>query len=235
MNISAFAPEELIGILVGLFLTLCVFSYIFGDNVLFRLAIHIFIGVASGYLGIILLLNVIWPKVIQPIVTWDNQSSNLILLLIPFLLSLLLLTKLIPRLTPVGSPIMAYLVGIGAAIAIGGALMGTLIPQVLATINLFDTQGTNQPDNVFLIFIIESIFILVGTLSTIIYFHFGARSSDGEVFYRSPFIESIANIGKFFIATTFGVLFANVLIASLSILASHWYQITSFILSIIRS
>ena len=130
---------------------------------------------------------------------------------------------------------MAYLVGIGAAIAIGGALIGTLIPQVIATINLFDFQQSTQPENIYWIVILESVFILTGTLSTLIYFHFGGRSSDGKSTNRSPIIESIATVGKFFIAITFGVLLANVLIASLSTLAAHWYQITTFILSIFKS
>ena len=40
---------DVIGAFVGFVLTLLVFSYIFGDNVLFRIAMHIFIGVAAGY------------------------------------------------------------------------------------------------------------------------------------------------------------------------------------------
>jgi hypothetical protein len=37
---------DLLGGFVGLLLTLLVFSYLLGDNVLFRITIHIFIGVA---------------------------------------------------------------------------------------------------------------------------------------------------------------------------------------------
>jgi predicted membrane protein len=40
-----------IGAIIGFILTIMVLSYIIGDNALFRLAIHIFIGAASGYAG----------------------------------------------------------------------------------------------------------------------------------------------------------------------------------------
>ena len=40
---------ETIGPIIAAVLTLLVFSYIFGDNVLFKLAAHIFVGVAVGY------------------------------------------------------------------------------------------------------------------------------------------------------------------------------------------
>ena len=42
---------SLIGGALGFLLTLCVFSYLLGDNALFRIAIHIFIGTAAGFVA----------------------------------------------------------------------------------------------------------------------------------------------------------------------------------------
>ena len=42
---------DLIAGWVSLVLTLMVFSYLLGDNVLYRLAIHVLVGVAAGALG----------------------------------------------------------------------------------------------------------------------------------------------------------------------------------------
>lgn len=44
---------DLIWTLIGFFLTLLVFSYIFGDNPVFRLVSYIFVGIIAGY-GVIL-------------------------------------------------------------------------------------------------------------------------------------------------------------------------------------
>ncbi len=56
-----------IGAIIGFLLTIMVLSYIIGDNALFRLAIHIFIGAASGYAAVLILYNVLWYQVLVPV------------------------------------------------------------------------------------------------------------------------------------------------------------------------
>ena len=46
--------------LVGFFLTLLVFSYLFGDNPLFRIVTYLFIGVSAGYTAAIILYYVLF-------------------------------------------------------------------------------------------------------------------------------------------------------------------------------
>ena len=53
--------------LVGFVLTLMVFSYIFGDNFLFRLASYLFVGVSGGYVGALVIDQVILPRLIYPL------------------------------------------------------------------------------------------------------------------------------------------------------------------------
>jgi len=53
-------------------------------------------------------------------------------------MGLLLLLKLSPRTARLGIPSMAFLVGVGAAVAIGGAIMGTLFPQTWASMQAFN-------------------------------------------------------------------------------------------------
>jgi hypothetical protein len=147
---------DLLGGFVGLWLTLLVFSYLLGDNFLFRIAIHIFIGVAAGFSAVVAFYNVILPQLILPLLS-GGQGERL-LLLVPLILSILLLAKVSPRLSRWGNVSMAYLVGVGAAVAIGGALMGTLFPQVRATINLFDLQAAQEGgSNIFFQFVNGSI------------------------------------------------------------------------------
>jgi hypothetical protein len=58
---------ELIAAFLGAIITLMVLSYLIGDNPLFRLAIHIFIGSASGYAGAIAWHNVLKPGLLDPL------------------------------------------------------------------------------------------------------------------------------------------------------------------------
>ncbi|HLV33734.1 MAG TPA: hypothetical protein VKY59_01415, partial [Spirillospora sp.] len=54
---------EQIGLWAGFVLTLMVFSYILGDNFLYRLAVYVFVGLAAGYIVVITWESVIWPWV----------------------------------------------------------------------------------------------------------------------------------------------------------------------------
>jgi hypothetical protein len=64
--------------------------------------------------------------------------------------------------------------------------------------------------------LISGSFILLGTVTTLAYFHFGARTAaDGSV-KRFFLFEWLARVGGIFIAITLGVLFAGVLVASLT-------------------
>jgi hypothetical protein len=217
---------DFIGGIVGFVLTLCVFSYILGDNLLFRLAIHIFIGVAAAYAAVMVWYNVIWTQLVLPLL------SGQLALLIPLLLSFLLLAKIAPRFSGLGNPVMAYLVGVGAAAAVGGAVFGTIFPQAGASANLFDhanlLQGKDTLD--YAVNFFNSGIILVGTLTTLVYFHFGVRGNDNFPQQRPLLLRGVSWVGQAFIAVTFGALFAGVYAAAVTALIERWTFLVEFIL-----
>jgi hypothetical protein len=221
---------EPIGVFVGFILTLLVLSYIIGDNVLFRFTVHLFIGVASGYAAMMVFYNVIWNQLFVPLIS--DPGANFALTIPPLLLGLWLLTKVSSRIARFGNPVMAYLVGVGAATAIGGAVIGTVFPQVQASASLFD-MGTAQNDGSSLVsWFFKGVIILTGTIATIGFFHFSTRSNEDHTEpQRFPFIDRIvAPIGTFFIATTFGALFVGVFSAALAALIERVYFLWNFIL-----
>jgi hypothetical protein len=132
-------PVDLIWTIVGFLLTLMILSYIFGDNVLFRLATYLFVGVAAGYVALTVAVQVLGPKLFVPLITGTFEQK--MLTLVPLILGLLLLLKMFPRLARLGNISMAYLIGVSAAVMVGGVVVGSLIPQVVATVNLFDLRA----------------------------------------------------------------------------------------------
>ena len=106
---------EIISALIGLILTLMVFSYLIRDNPLFRIAVYLFIGVASGYAATVVWHYVLVPKLFQSLSTLNPLT------IVPFVFGISLLAKLSPRTSWVGNFAMAILVGVGAAAAVGGA------------------------------------------------------------------------------------------------------------------
>jgi len=216
---------EFIGLAVGFLLTILVFSYLIGDNAFFRLAIHIFIGVSAAYVAIITVNNVIIPRLVLPLINGPQDERLLsIILLIP---SVFLFFKVTPF-KQLGSWPVAIMVGIGAAVAIGGAIKGTLFPQILGTINSVDpsayTITTSNWQRA-----ISGFIIVIGTITTLIYFHFGIKDHQGQSSERPPLIENISKLGKVFIAITFGALYAGVFLSALAALVERLSFIWEFL------
>ncbi len=215
-------PADLIWTIVGFVLTLLVLSYVIGDNPLFRLVSYLFVGIASGAVAVIAIYQVIWPKLILPILRGDYLT------LIPLLLSLLLIAKLFPRFSFLGNFSMAYLVGAGAAVAVGGAVMGTLISQTHALITPFSLATAAASENLISQFV-EGGFILVGTLATLFYFQFSARVQANQSIQRPQFVEVAGKLGQAFIAITFGALLAGVFGSAISALVERLaFLLTAF-------
>lgn len=205
---------DFIWMFVSFILTLMVFSYLFGDNSLFRFVSALFIGATTGYFFVILVFQVVLPRLVAPIL---NGS---VITLIPLLLSGLMLLKLSPKLAKFGNISMAYLVGTGAAVAIGGAVLGTLFGQIKGTLTAFDIlQHTAGTSPVFLI--LEGAFMLVGTIATLVYFNFGAKSTPQKGSKRGWISSIFAWIGQFFIAITLGAVFAGVLTTAITALVER--------------
>lgn len=228
-----------IGAIIGFVLTIMVLSYIIGDNVLFRLAVSIFVGVASGYAAVLILYNVIWHQVLVPLFEVFSSGKTASLLtyithVVPaIILAAWMVTKISPRLSRVSTPVLAFLTGIGAATVIAGAVRGTILPQVGASMNLLNIQAARPDMNDLVGWFINGVVILVGTVTTMIYFHFGVkRQEEGVPAQRSVVMEYLSTAGQGFIVVTLGVLFAGVYIAALSALLNRiqfiWDIITRF-------
>ena len=201
----------------GLALTIMVFLYLFiGDNALFRIVTYTFIGVASGYVAVIILFQVLVPRLIDPLL------GGQLFVLIPLLLGALLLFKLSPRLSFLGTWSMAVLVGVGAAVAVGGAIFGTLFGQVGGTIGIFprlgDLGAAMQQGLLadWVAQLMEGFFVLIGAICTLAFFHFGAPNRPNQPVRRTRFVEILGLIGQVFIGITLGATFAGVYIASIS-------------------
>lgn len=224
---------DLFGMIIGFVLTLMVLSYIIGDNFLFRLAMAIFVGVASGYAAVMVIYNVLWYQLIVPLLT--SPTQNLQITIPTILLGLALVTKGFNRNSRVGNSVLAYLVGVGAATAIGGAIFGTILPQAAASANLLNLAYAT-PGGIGLVgWLLKGLVILFGTLATLAYFHFGVRSEgEGSLPVRHPVIENVlAPAGKAFIAVTLGVIFAGVFSASLSALIDRMLFVWEFLQGIL--
>lgn len=206
---------EIVGLVVGFILTLFIFSFVLGDNPLYRFAVHLLVGVSAGYAAVIIIQNVLQP-VVQRVIDNPADPSNTILFF-PLLLALLLLLKLFPRVAWLGNSSMAILMAIGAAVGLVGAITGTLIPLVTSSYS-GELEGLGGG--------IAGLLVAILTICTLLYFHFTGRfDADGGVVM--PVWQKYAGlVGQVVITITLAALFAATLSTSLILLSN---RVTFFI------
>ena len=207
-----------IGFFVAAILTLCVFSYLLGDNALYRLAEHLFVAVALGYVSIVALHQVLWAKLFSPMLGAldDGNTGRVVLLLVPLVLGLLLLFKSSRRAGPLswfGNLSVAFLLGVGAAVAIVGGILGTLLPQVggASDVTRYMTRYGTVPG------LLSGIVAVVGTVGVLLHFTFG--SGEGRLAqFRSSVVRVWGGVGWLFVLIAFGALLATIFLSRLSLL-----------------
>ena len=207
------------GIWVAVVLTLFVFSYLLGDNVLYRLAEHIFVGVAVGYAVVVVFHIVLGSKLLIPMVEslGDGDWGRLLLLGISLLLGLLLFTKPFKSLSWLGSFSVAFLLGVGAALAIAGALMGTLLPQVDAAADITRYVRRYGPG----LGLFSGLVALAGTTGVLLHFYFGSGQEGGRARLRSGLVRVWGGLGRGFIFVAFGAILATTFMSRLSLLVGR--------------
>ncbi|MBN1889105.1 MAG: hypothetical protein JW850_14025 [Thermoflexales bacterium] len=223
MNLT-FTPD-FIGLLVAAFLTLCIFSYLLGgDFFLYRLAVAILVGGGAAYVLVAVVVNVIIPRVFLRMVNPANALDR-VFAAIALLMGTLIFTKVYQRPTSLlvwlGNISVAYLVGVGAGVAIGGAAFGTLFAQSQAAATF---QGSAIPGQSWLALLLNPIspFVMLAiTLAVLLSFTFllGARRGLGSAYAR--LVQPIASFGRAALAIAFGAIFASTYIASVSVLISR--------------
>lgn len=197
--------SESLALIIGLVLTLFIYSYLVGDNPLFRLAVHLMVGVSAGYALVIAIRRIFIP-VFTGILS-EPTSPETALWLIPIGLSLLLLFKWVGPMNWVGNMSLGILVTIGASAALFGAVAGTLIPQLLS----FETEGP-----------IFAILVALLTACSLLYFQFTAKVDpegvEEQAFRQRGWTALPAAIGQIVLMITFGAVFAGVFTTSLVLL-----------------
>jgi len=192
-----------IGTLIGFIITLLIFSYLLSDNFLYRLAVYAFVGITAAFSVIVTVESVILPLL--------DSTNEIIFFLIALLFTALLLIQPITGLGGINNIPLAFLVAVGAAVAMVGVIAGTLLPFVITT-------GQAVADLGF----VNGLIMIIGVVTSLAYFQFGAsQKNENEEPRRRLLNRTIATIGEGFIAVTFGTLYGAAILTSLTILTER--------------
>jgi hypothetical protein len=115
---------------VAAIVTLGVWSYAVGGGRIFRLAQYLLAGLATGYLVVLAVREVLVPWLLDPLVA--DPAGEPLLWVGLLLAAALVAGRWLPPVVP-AVPV-ALLVAATAAFALGGAVVGTLLPQLGASV-----------------------------------------------------------------------------------------------------
>jgi hypothetical protein len=199
--------------IIAIVLTIMVLSRIAGDNPLFRIAQYLFVGVSLG-----LAFVVAYHQVLRPAVsTAAGSSTGAIVYGIPLALGVLLLPRITRRqeYSWLANIPLALIFGVGAARAVGGAIIGTLVPQIL------DTSSRPRAGNP--LDIAGTVVLAIGTILTLATFYFTVPRERGS----GRLVAGAAVAGHWLLMIAFGFFFAGAVQSYLSALTER----LSFVLS----
>lgn len=219
------ASIELIGGIVGTFLTFLILSYlIFGDSPLYRLALHILVGASVGYAVAVAVVTVLIPGFLS------LTQGNVVEWVLPILLGVALLFKALPRVSTLGNFSTAFLVGVGTAVALVGALLGTIIPQTTAGGSIFNWLGQNRP----LISLAIGLLVTLGTALALLASTFTLKDKEGVQGIGATLVDYAGRFGRVFLVAAFGAAFGAALVASVSVLIGRIYALVEGILDLVQ-
>lgn len=210
----------ILGAWVATGLTLFIFSFLYRDNPLFKLAEHLYVGVSVGYTIVKAYDTVIVHLIVKPIFEQGEYA-----LFIPVAIGMLMLTRYVPKAAWLSRYSFAFIVGVGSGLAIPRTISSFILRQIEDTVrpllsiaggdgvtfsmNLLDPSSS-----------INVIIILVGVSSVLFYFFFSIdHSGPGKV---------IAKTGVMFLMIAFGAAFGYTVMARMSLLIGRLTDLIEF-------
>jgi len=189
-----------IGVWIGAFLTLFIFSFLYKDNPFYRFAEYLYVGISAGYFVAYDFHNVVIPNLYIPLK--NHQFDYLIALF----LGITILFRLIPKYGWVSRYGFAYSIGLGAGINFIVYLQANCMQQVQATILpiIVSSGGFN------IVRTLGNLLMIVGVSSALIYFYFSKP--------HRGLLGGTARLGIWFLMISFGASFGYTVMSRISLL-----------------
>jgi len=216
---------------IAAFLTLCIYSFLYGDNPFYRFAEHLFVGVSAAYwmtLGFwsTIVGNVV-PRSFPALAKFFKISFNYELgtawhFIVPLILGILLLMRLAPKMSWISRWPLAFIIGTTAGLNLPRYLQSDFIQQINNTfITLLPGwQGVGPffshlslSASGQLVMISTNVVVFVGVVCGLIYFFFSKE-------HRGWFGVA-SRIGIWVLMLTFGASFGYTVMGRISLLVGR--------------
>jgi hypothetical protein len=217
---------------VAAFLTLCIFSFLYRDNPLYRFAEHLIVGISAGYWIAILYHTSLTDLWIEPLFSSFRAFGNseggiawklfiVLVNLTPGLIGVLMFSRFFKKISWISRWPIAFYLGISAGVALPLYIQSFVIRQINANI-VNPSTVYNQiasdiamishygASNMGLVEGIGTIIIVLGCVCGIVYFYFSAE-------HKGVF-GGAAKLGIWILMIGFGATFGYTVMARVSLL-----------------
>ncbi|MGE3314659.1 MAG: hypothetical protein AB7O26_06035 [Planctomycetaceae bacterium] len=217
--VSLSLPRTL-GLWIAAFFTLCIFSFLYGDNVFYKLAESVMIGVTAAYAVVVGFWTMIVDNLLANLVP-DLMRSTILpalpkdkvfdwIYLIPLALSIMMLMRLSPRGGWISRWPVAFFIGATAGFKLVGYFHSDFVEQIQSTILPLVVVVDKSVD---IGQSIKNVLIFVGVLSCLVYFFFS--------FEHKGAVGRVARLGIWFLMITFGASFGYTVMGRIALLAKR--------------
>ncbi|MDP6778317.1 MAG: hypothetical protein QGI83_16295 [Candidatus Latescibacteria bacterium] len=190
-----------LGVIVAAGLTLALYSFLYQDNPLFKLAEHVYVGIAAGYTFGQIWYPTLYGEIVGPLLGAGPDPRGMDWWLIaPTLLGILMLTRFSRRIGWLSRIAFAFVVGLGAGLTIPRFISANILAQVRPSLSpiTWSMEGLGL------------VVILAGVVSVLIYFFFSVE-------HTGP-VGVVSRVGIWFLMVSFGASFGYTIMGRLSLL-----------------
>ena len=242
-----FLSMEILGAWSIVFFTICIFSYLFGDNPFYKVAEHIFVGVSAGYIAVYTFWSTIWPNLFGRL--WPaSQTSDSILMKIWYAIYSIFsfivgfvnesifpkggvdsgfelnITYVVPLILGIFMilrlvPSLSWLARFSIAYIVG-MISGLKLYSFLNSNILMQVKdlGINTEASSWIIF--NQLLIIIGVVAGLIYFFFSME--------HKGFIGKVSKVGIFYLMIKFGASFGFAVMGRISLLIGRFEELIQY-------
>lgn len=214
------AFETLLGAWVAAGLTLFIFTFLYHDNPLFKMAEHVYVGVSVGY-GLVKT----WDTVVIRLIYEPIAKNGDWYLLIPVFIGALMLTRYVPKISWMSRLAFAFIVGVGSGLSIPRIISSYILKQIEDTVRPLVSIVNGGAFTVTLDFAnpasnLNSVVLLIGVVSVLFYFFFSIE-------HTGP-VKFAARTGIIFLMIAFGAAFGYTVMARMSLLIGRMTDLIDY-------
>ncbi len=222
-GIARISLNRSVGLWIGAFFTLFIFSFLYRDNPLYKTAEAAVVGVSAAYYMVVgfwttmipNLLGKLFPGLIQawamPGLSPEPEPWSW-LYVVPLILGIMLLMRLVPKASWISVWPLAFIIGTTAGLRMVVFLEADFLSQIensMVPLLVWDTTTATPRWDVWNSF--ENILLVVSVLACLVYFFFSIEHKGA--------VGQVSRFGIWILMITFGAMFGMTVMGRIALLA----------------